>query len=285
MKYQLKSFFDDKTFTLSYLVYDKHSKDALIIDPVLNYDYPSSVISFDSLNKVLNFIRDEDLNLHYVLETHVHADHLTAAAEIKKKKPQIKVAISQPITEVQSLFKEIYNFKNFLTDGSQFDLLLSDGQTLKAGSLEVTTILTPGHTPACASFLIGDNLFTGDALFMPDSGTGRCDFPAGSASKLYHSIQHKLYSLPPETKTFTGHDYQPNGRELRYQSTIAEQKQTNIQLKGDTTENEFIAFRESRDATLSAPKLLFPSIQINMNAGNMPKAEENGKAYLKIPLS
>ena len=224
------------------------------------------------------------LKLHYILETHAHADHLTGAQPLKALFPGAKVAIGARITEVQNVFKQIFNFGDqFATDGRQFDVLLQDGSETKAGSLTFKTIYTPGHTPACASYLIGDAVFTGDALFMPDSGTGRCDFPAGSAEVLFESIS-KLYKLPDSTRFFTGHDYQPNGRELRFESTIGESKRSNIQLTGTTSKADYVSFRTARDKTLSAPRLLLPSIQVNADAGHLPAAESNGKRYLKMPI-
>lgn len=284
MSYSLETFFDKDTYTLTYIVFDANSKDAIIIDPVLDYDQAASKISYDSVDKVMEFVNGHQLNVHYILDTHVHADHLTGSAALKERLPQAKVGIGKNITQVQEIFSGIYNFKDFNTHGVQFDVLLDEEMLLKAGSVEVKTIFTPGHTPACSSYLIGDMLFTGDALFMPDFGTGRCDFPAGSADDLYQSVHEKLYKLPDSTRVFTGHDYQPGGRELKYESTIGENKKENIQLKEETSKEQFVEFRTKRDAVLSAPKLLLPSIQINIDAGRLPIAEENGLKYLKIPL-
>tara|TARA_R110002072_G_scaffold276051_1_gene437362 strand:- start:93782 stop:94639 length:858 start_codon:yes stop_codon:yes gene_type:complete len=285
MSTQVKHFFDQATFTLTYVVFDKLTKDCVVIDSVLNYDQASSKTSFESVNELDEFIKSNDLKLHTILETHAHADHLTGAMELKKRYPNAKVAIGKNITLVQETFKGIFNLKDFNTDGIQFDILLEEGKSFHAGSLEIEVIYTPGHTPACSSYLVNENLFTGDALFMPDYGTGRCDFPLGSAQELYHSIHEKLYQLPDETKFYTGHDYQPNGRKLKFQSTIGESKTSNIQLKKSTSESEFITFREKRDATLAAPKLLLPSIQVNIDGGRLPKEEDNGKSYLRIPIS
>lgn len=284
MKLDVKYFYDEDTYTLTYVVFDEDTKDAIIIDPVLNYDQAASKTSMNSIEEVYSFIKEKDLVPHYILETHAHADHLTGAVELKGRFPGIKVGIGKNITKVQSKFKDIFNLKDFNENGVQFDLLLDEETTLKAGSIEVKTIFTPGHTPACSSYLIDNLLFTGDALFMPDYGTGRCDFPMGSAKDLYHSIHEKLYKLPDDTRFFTCHDYQPGGRELRYESTIGESKAKNIQLKQETSEAEFIKFREERDAKLSAPKLLLPSIQVNIDGGHLPKAEDNGESYLKIPI-
>lgn len=279
----VKAIFDPNTYTLTYVVFDKETKDGVIIDPVLDYEQASSTFYHDSVNRVLNFIQEENIHIHYILETHAHADHLTGSVALKKKIPSAKIAINKRIIEVQEVFKDIYHFKDFSTSGVQFDELLDEG-VFHAGSLNINVIFTPGHTPACSSFLIDDMVFTGDALFMPDYGTGRCDFPKGSAKDLYHSIHEKLYLLPDETRVFTGHDYQPNGRELKFESTIGENRKHNKQLKMATREKEFIEFRNKRDAGLNAPRLLLPSIQVNINAGHLPKAEDNGVKYLKIPI-
>lgn len=284
MSHKLEVFFDQDTYTLTYLVYDHKTKDALLIDPVWDYDPAASKVSEKSVQRVLDFIKSHDLHLHYVLETHAHADHLSGASRIKDYLPHVKIAIGENITKVQELFKDIFNLKNLNTKGSQFDILLNEKDVLSAGSIQVKTIFTPGHTPACSSYLIDDLLFTGDALFMPDYGTGRCDFPAGSAKELYHSVHEKLYKLPDETKVLTGHDYQPNGRKLKYESTIGESKRENIQLKESTSEQDFVEFRKKRDATLAAPRLLLPSIQVNINTGQLPEKEDNGISYLKIPV-
>ena len=285
MSHSVETFFDQATYTLTYVVFNSSTKDCIIIDPVLDYDQASSKVSFNSIEKVSGFVQTHALKVLAILETHAHADHLSGAIELKKLFPQAVIGIGKNITKVQSVFKSIYNLDELQTDGSQFDLLLTEDKLEKFGTIEVKTIFTPGHTPACSSYLIDDMLFVGDALFMPDYGTGRCDFPAGSAGDLYHSVHDKLYQLPDETRVYTCHDYQPGGRELKFQSTIGEQKKTNIQLAQDTTEADYIAFRTKRDATLSVPKLLLPSIQVNIDAGNLPKAEQNDVSYLKIPIS
>ena len=281
---EVKHFFDKETFTLTYIVYDTVTLDAIVIDPVLNYDQASSTTTDHSINEVSQFIEQEKLNFHAILETHAHADHLTGAVELKKRFPKVQVGIGKHITKVQSTFKKVFNIKDLNENGVQFDLLLDEANDISFGTISVKTIFTPGHTPACSSYLIDNFLFTGDALFMPDFGTGRCDFPMGSASDLYHSIHEKLYKLPDETIVFTCHDYQPNGRELQYKTTIGESKKNNIQLKQATTEEEFVEFRQTRDKTLTAPQLLLPSIQINIDGGQMPEAEDNGSSYLKIPI-
>lgn len=281
----VKEFFDKDTWTLTYVIWDEKTHDAVVIDPVLGYDPASSKIDERTSLQVIDFIRSKNLNLHLCLETHAHADHVSGSQIIKREFPQIKIAIGVGIKKVQEVFKKIYNFSNdFKIDGSQFDLLLKDGEILKAGSIEINTISTPGHTPACSSYHIDDFLFVGDAIFMPDLGTGRCDFPAASADDLFKSIHDKIYSLPEDTKIFVGHDYMPQGRPLLFMSTVGEEKIKNIQLKEKTTQEEFTRFRKERDQTLSAPRLLLPSIQINIDAGRLPKSENNGQRYLKIPI-
>lgn len=285
MKLTIKEFFDPQTWTITYVVSDQDTRDSVIIDPVWDYDPASSKLSSESLESVERYIKAHELQVHYILETHAHADHLSGSQPLKLKFPQALIGIGTNITSVQKVFKEVFNLApQFPTDGSQFDILLDEHTPLKAGSLEIKTIFTPGHTPACASYLIGDNVFTGDALFMPDYGTGRCDFPAGSADDLYTSVHDKLYKLPDHTKVFTGHDYMPAGRELQFQSTIGEQKLNNIQLKEKTNREEFVKMRTERDATLKAPRLLLPSVQVNIDAGKLPQPENNGLSYLKIPL-
>jgi glyoxylase-like metal-dependent hydrolase (beta-lactamase superfamily II) len=224
--------------------------------------------------------------LHFIFETHAHADHISGAQLIKKTYPQAQIAIGANITKVQSLFKGFFNLtEEFAQDGSQFDRLLTEDETLRAGALEIKTLFTPGHTPACVSLLVnGKALFTGDTLFMPDYGTGRCDFPAGSSEDLYESITQKLYTLPDETRVYVGHDYQPHGRALQWETTIGASKAMNIQLNQNTSKDEFVSSRDQRDAKLAPPKLLFPSVEININAGRLPEAEGNGRRYLKIPI-
>lgn len=283
---KINEFFDRNTWTLTYVVWDEKSKDAVVIDPVLDYDSASSKTSEDSANEIIQFLRTNGLTLHYILETHAHADHLSGSQIIKREFPKARIAIGEKITKVQETFKGFFGLhEGFKTDGSQFDHLLKDGEEIKAGTLIMKTLFTPGHTPACASYYIDGNVFVGDALFMPDYGTGRCDFPAGSAKDLYHSIHDKLYELPETTKVYTGHDYLPNGRPLKFKSTIAEEKLENIQLKANTSLEEFVLFRTARDRTLSAPKLLLPSVQINIDAGHLPEPDKSGKRYLRIPVS
>ena len=281
---KLQHFYDKSTFSLTYVIHDENTLDAIIIDPVLNYDPASSTTNTNSLDELNRYVDRNKLKPNLILETHAHADHLSGAYELKKKFKNSRVGIGKGIIKVQEVFKKIYHLDCFETNGQQFDILLEDGNIISSGSIEVKVISTPGHTPACVSFQIEDIVFTGDALFMPDYGTGRCDFPEGCAKELYHSINQKLYKLADHTRFFTGHDYCPNGRDLRFEATIGESKSDNIQLKSSTEENEFIKFRNSRDETLSEPKLLLPSIQININGGRMPKPEANGVSYLKIPI-
>ncbi len=283
---QIKEFFDKATFTLTYVVWDPSTRDAVVIDPVWDYDPAASMVTNDSVDALDAFLQSHELKLHFILETHAHADHLSGAQPLKKKYPQAKVAIGARITEVQKVFKEFFDLiPSFKTDGSQFDRLFSDGEHFSAGSLHFETLYTPGHTPACSTYKIEDALFTGDALFMPDYGVGRCDFPAGSAEALYHSITTRLYGLPDATRVFTGHDYQPNGRGLRFESTIGEEKRSNIQIKPETTKEAFIKFRTERDKTLKAPSLLLPSVQVNIDGGHLPTPRANGRSYLAIPIT
>lgn len=284
MQLKIKEFFDPMTWTLTYVVTDEHTKDSIIIDPVWDYDQASSKLSTQSVETVLSYINQNNFKIHFILETHAHADHLSSAQVLKQRLPNVQLGIGNNITKVQSVFKSIFNLdSDFKTDGSQFDFLLEEGKTYSAGSLKIHVISTPGHTPACSSYLVEDAVFTGDALFMPDYGTGRCDFPSGSAEALYDSIQ-KLYQLPDSTRVFTGHDYMPNGRALMFKSTIGEEKKRNIQIHTQTTKEEFVNFRIERDKTLAAPKLLLPSVQVNIDAGHLPKPECNGTRYLKIPI-
>lgn len=281
----VQAFFDPDTFTLTYVVYDAASKDAVIIDPVLDYDAVASTTAAASPEKVAGFLRTEGLRLHFVLETHAHADHLSAAQYFKRHF-DAKIAIGARITEVQSTFKEIFDLpESFRADGGQFDRLLQNGEVVKAGALAIEVIATPGHTPACVSYLIDDALFAGDTLFLEDYGCGRCDFPRGSASDLYASVHDRLYKLPDATRVFVGHDYQPHGRPLRFETTIGASKSSNIQLAERTKREEFIAFRTARDATLTPPRLLFPSVQVNIDAGRLPAPHANGMRYFRIPVN
>jgi glyoxylase-like metal-dependent hydrolase (beta-lactamase superfamily II) len=282
----IKAFYDARTFTMSYVVYDATTRDAVIIDPVLDYDPAASKVWTESVDQLAEFARGLNLNVHYILETHAHADHLSGSQLLKKIYPQAMVAIGERITVVQETFKKVFDLPDdFPTDGRQFDRLLKDGEVVAAGSLKVEVVFTPGHTPACACYKVADAVFTGDAIFMPDMGTGRCDFPAGSATDLHNSITRKLYTLPDATRLFVGHDYQPGGREVAWETTVGAQKQNNIQLKASTSAEEFVQFRSARDKQLAAPKLLFQSVQVNIDAGQMPQPNSECKRFLKIPMN
>jgi glyoxylase-like metal-dependent hydrolase (beta-lactamase superfamily II) len=263
-------FFDKETSTLTYIVYDAKTRDAVIIDPVLNYSAESETTSTDSLKMLTDFIKLHNLHPLYCLETHAHADHISSSNIY----PAIKIAISKHIVTVQKAFMDIVHMpQSFKPDGSQFDKLIEDHEKFSAGSINIEAIPTPGHTPACMSFHISNMVFCGDALFVEDAGTGRCDFPNGSAEELYHSVHENLYSLPDNTIVFVGHDYQPNGRELKFETTIGASKRNNCHLKRETTKDEYVSFREARDKTLKAPKLLIPSIRANINAGIIPETK------------
>ncbi|MGE3724818.1 MAG: MBL fold metallo-hydrolase [Candidatus Sericytochromatia bacterium] len=281
---KIEAFYDPQTYTVTYIVFDPESKDAVIIDPVLDYEPWASMISFENLEKYKTFIQSHNLNLHYILETHAHADHLSSSQYLKQAYPQAKIAIGENITKVQEVFKGLFNFKELKTDGSQFDQLFREGESFSAGSLEFKVINTPGHTPACVSFLIEDAVFTGDSLFMEDYGTGRCDFPGGNSADMYVSIHDKLYHLPDDTRVFVGHDYQPGGREVKFESTIGISKEKNPFLQEETSADDFVTRRNNRDSSLKAPVLLLPSVQVNINAGAFSAPEDNGLSYLKIPL-
>lgn len=282
----IEAFYDDATSTLTYLVFDRSSRDAIVIDPVLDYDPASSTVSHASLDRLCARLDALELKLGMIAETHAHADHLSGSQELKRRHPGAALAIGSNITVVQEIFKRVFDLPaDFATDGRQFDRLLHDGETVEVGSLRFLVIHTPGHTPACACYLFGDALFTGDTMFMPDMGTGRCDFPAGSAEDLYDSITQRIYTLPDETRIFVGHDYQPGGRELAWQTSVGEQKRSNKQLPADRSRADFVAFRTKRDAGLSTPKLLFQSVQVNVDAGALPDPSANELRYLKIPIN
>lgn len=279
---EIQHFFDPATSTLTYVVHDTGT--GVVIDPVLDYDPKSARTSCKSAEAVAQYIDDRHLAVPYVIDTHAHADHLTAMPFFKKRYGARTVTGSR-IGEVQRSFRDIYNLgADFPVDGRQFDLLLDEGQELEIGSFLVHAMHTPGHTPAHMSWQIGDALFVGDTLFMPDYGTARCDFPGGSAEQLFDSIQ-RIYALPASTRLFMCHDYQPGGRELRFVTTVAEQKRANIQLREGTTKQEYANIRKNRDAQLDMPALILPAIQINIRAGEFPETEANGTAYLKIPLN
>lgn len=283
MQPQLASFFDPGTATISHVVYDQPGGHAAIIDPVLDYDAKAGRIASDSARRVLDFIRQQHLSVQWILETHAHADHLSAAAWLQQQAGG-RMAIGEGISQVQQLFKGVFNLgEDFACDGSQFDHLFADGEVFHIGQLTARAMFVPGHTPADMAYQIGDAVFVGDTLFMPDVGSARCDFPGGDAAMLYQSVQ-KLLTLPDDTRLFMCHDYPPQPRPIAWQSTVAEQKQHNIHLHAGISQSEFVALRQARDATLDMPQLILPAIQVNIRAGQLPAAENNGVRYLKIPL-
>jgi glyoxylase-like metal-dependent hydrolase (beta-lactamase superfamily II) len=282
-KATVKAFFDPQTWTYTYVVYASKGSECIVIDSVLNYDPKSGRTKTESADEVISFITENHLQLEWILETHAHADHLTAAPYIQEKLGG-KIAIGDHITTVQGVFKGVFNLDDVAVDGSQFDALIKEGEAIQFGNLSFKALYVPGHTPACMAYEIGDSIFVGDTLFMPDVGTARCDFPGGSASNLYRSIQ-SILKYPPSTKLYMCHDYPPDGRSPEYQSTVADQKKNNIHVHDGVTEEQFVAMRNKRDSGLPMPVLILPSIQVNIRAGHMPKAEDNGTAYLKIPLN
>ena len=279
----IKAFFDEPTNTVSYLVADPATRKAAIIDPVLDYDHRSGTASTRSADAILAAAREAKLTVEWVLETHAHADHLSAAPHIKRE-TGARVGIGEHIREVQVIFGPVFNATDISGDGSEFDHLFKDGERFRIGAFEVEAMHVPGHTPADIAFRIGDVVFVGDTLFMPDYGTARADFPGGSSRALYRSIQ-KILALPPETRLFMCHDYKAPGRNhYAWETTVAEQRASNKHVKDGTTEDAFVAMRDARDATLAAPTLLLPSIQTNIRAGNLPPPDDNGIHYLKIPV-
>ena len=279
----IRAFFDEPTNTVSYLVWDPDSRRGVAIDPVLDYDPASGSVDDDSVNKLLKAAADEGVTIEWVLETHVHADHLSGAPLIKLR-TGARVAIGEHVREVQSIFRPIFGAEDVKADGGDFDRLFRDGDRLEVGGLEIDVIHTPGHTPACVSYRIGDAVFVGDTLFMPDYGTARTDFPGGCARQLYRSIR-KLLSLPPETRLFMCHDYKAPGRDqFAWETTVAEEIANNRHVHDGVGEDEFVAMREERDRTLATPRLLIPSIQVNMRAGRFPPADEHGVRYLRVPV-
>ncbi len=281
----VKSFFDPDTNTITHIVHDANSKEAIIFDPVLNYCAASGRTNTQAADVLIDYLRGAKLTTKYIIETHAHADHLSSAPYLKEKLGG-QTMIGANIDAVQKVFGDVFNAsKKFDVDGSQFDILSTDGDTFMLGDLEITAIHTPGHTPACMSYYIGDAVFVGDTLFMPDFGTARCDFPGGSPEMLYNSIQ-KLFSLPDETRVFLCHDYKAPGRdEFAWETTIRAEKRNNKHVGGDVDMASFVKMRTERDATLAMPKLILPSVQVNMRAGEFPSADDNGTVYLKIPLN
>lgn len=283
MQPHVKAFLDNDSETFSYVVYDRVGGHAAVVDPVLDFDYKSGRTRTDGAERIVAFVREQQLNVDWILETHAHADHLSAAPYIREQLGG-RIGIGEHIRDVQKIFKEVFNLeKEFLPNGSQFDHLFSDGETFGIGPLEARVLHTPGHTPADLAYLIGDALFVGDTLFMPDVGTARCDFPGGDSATLFRSIR-KLLALPEETRLFVCHDYPTEHREHEYETTVGAQKRDNIHVHEGVEEADFVAMRDARDATLAMPRLILPSIQVNIRAGRMPPAEDNGTVYLKLPI-
>ena len=281
---QVHSIFDAATWTVTYVVYNGRGYAAAIIDSVLDYDPKSGRTRTTSADKVVDYVQSHDLTLQWILETHAHADHLSAAPYLKQKLGG-KIGIGDQITRVQKVFKGIFNLEpEFRLDGSQFDALLKDDEEFRIGALTARVMAVPGHTPACVAYQVGDAVFVGDTLFMPDVGTARCDFPGGDARTLYGSVR-RLLSLPPETRLFMCHDYPPNDRPVAYETTVAEQRARNIHVHDGISEAQFVEMRTKRDATLEMPTLILPAVQINIRAGELPPKEANGIAYAKIPLN
>lgn len=277
-------FFDSESNTFSYVVHDPSSSSCAVIDSVLDFDYASGGIGFTSADTIIEYIEKKQLALEWLIETHVHADHLSAAPYIQSKLGGT-LAIGKNIRTVQKTFGKVFNEgSTFERDGTQFDHLFEDDEAYTIGNLHCVAIATPGHTPACMTHIIGDAAFVGDTLFMPDSGTARADFPGGNPAVLYDSIQ-RIFDLPEETRLFMCHDYCPNGRALEYQTTVAKQRQENIHINTHILKNAFVELRHTRDKTLSMPRLIFPSLQVNMRAGHFPEPENNQTVYLKIPIN
>ena len=280
----VQAFFDPATWTVTYVVWDRASRHAAIIDPVLDYDFKSGHTRTESADRVLVYVAENSLRVDWILETHAHADHLSGAHYLREQCGG-RIAIGEHIRAVQATFSRIFNLeRSFLPDGSQFDHLFKDGETFMIGSIEATALLVPGHTPADMAYQLDGAVFVGDTLFMPDVGTARADFPGGDVHQLYHSIQ-RILQLPPETVVYVCHDYPPESRSPQWQTTVAEQRANNVHVKDGISEDDFVAMRTARDATLDMPTLILPSIQVNVRAGQMPPADDNGIAYLRIPLN
>ena len=281
----IKPFFDEASNTCSYVIHDPEKLEAAIIDSVLDFDLSSGRTDTHSADAIISYAKQNDLKVAWLLETHAHADHLSAAPYLQQKLGG-KIAIGEHIVEIQKVFGEVFNAgAEFLRDGSDFDQLFSDGDQFELGSLTVTVLHVPGHTPACIAFAVGDCLFVGDTMFMPDYGTARADFPGGDARQLFRSLQ-RIFALPPQTRLFMCHDYLPKGRsEYVWETTVAEQRKSNIHAHEGISEDEFVAMREARDATLGMPMLIMPSVQVNMRAGHLPEPEDNGVTYLKLPVN
>ncbi|NKE45324.1 MBL fold metallo-hydrolase [Roseomonas frigidaquae] len=284
VKPEVTAFFDAPTNTISYVVKDPASNACAVVDSVMDIDYAAGRISHDSADAIIAHIRAHGLKLEWLIETHVHADHLSAAPYIQDKLGG-RIGIGEKITVVQEVFGKVFNEgTEFRRDGSQFDRLFKDGDSYAIGGLQAFVLHTPGHTPACTTHVMGDAAFVGDTLFMPDGGSARADFPGGDARTLFRSMR-RILQLPPETRLFMCHDYGPNGREIRWESTVAEERAHNIHVRDGMTEEEFVAMREARDRTLGMPRLILPSLQVNMRAGALPPAEPNGRVFLKVPVN
>jgi glyoxylase-like metal-dependent hydrolase (beta-lactamase superfamily II) len=285
MNAHVEAFFDPATYTYSYVVSDPATGQCALIDSVLDYDPAAGRTSYQSADRLIAHVREQGLSVQWILETHVHADHMSAAPYLRQQLGG-QLGIGDQITVVQDTFGKLFNAgPDFPTDGRQFDRLFRDGEEFQVGSIKARAIHTPGHTPACMTYLIGDAAFVGDTLFMPDYGTARCDFPGGDAHAMYRSIHDKLFALPDEIRVFLCHDYKAPGREeYQYQTTIGAERAGNVHINAAIGEEQFVAMRQSRDATLGMPTLILPSVQVNMRAGELPPAEDNGTRYLKIPL-
>lgn len=281
---KIEALFDYDTFTITYIVYDLSSREAAIVDSVRDYDPASGRTSYESADKVIDFVTSENLKVTWLLETHAHADHLSAAPYLQEKLGGT-LAIGEHIVTVQETFGNLFNAEpEFRRDGSDFDKLFADGEQFKIGNLDVTVLHVPGHTPACIAYVIGDVVFVGDTMFMPDYGTARADFPGGDARTLYRSLR-RILSLPPETRLFMCHDYLPEDRtEYVWESTVEAQRKANVHAHDGVSEDEFVAMREARDKTLAMPRLILPSVQVNMRGGHLPPPEDNGMTYLKMPV-
>ncbi|WP_051609069.1 MBL fold metallo-hydrolase [Fodinicurvata fenggangensis] len=277
----VKAFFDTRTSSVQYVVHDPETMKAAVIDPVLDFEEKAGSTSTENADAILGYVQDNGLDLEWILDTHPHADHFSAAGYLKQK-TGVPIAIGEKVVEVQKLWKKIYNLQDVPADGSQWDRLFADGESFSIGNLEARVMLCPGHTPASITYVIGDTAFVHDTLFMPDGGSARADFPGGDAWVLWESIQ-KILALPDDTRLFTGHDYQPNGREPRWESTVAEQKRENKHVAGKTAE-DYVQLREERDRTLTMPKLILQSLQVNIRGGRLPDPEDNAVRYLKVPL-
>ncbi len=281
-KPRVKGFFDKRTFSIQYVVSDPATGRCAIVDPVLDFDEKSGATATRNADAILAYVNDNGLSVEWILDTHPHADHLSAARYLKAK-TGAPTAIGEKVVEVQKLWKDIYNWPGLPADGSQWDRLLADGESFSVGSIPARAMFSPGHTLASITYVVGDAAFVHDTLFMPDSGTARADFPGGSASRLWKTIQDIL-ALPDDTRVFTGHDYQPDGREPRWESTVAEQKAANTHISTCRSQAEFVALREARDRTLAMPKLILHALQVNINGGRLPEPEANGRRYLRFPL-